>query len=57
MNNQLVCFRLFDASVKPAPVVVKVRKHYATGSEVKPVVDQLQQAVNENRPVTLDLEP
>jgi hypothetical protein len=47
---------IHDAPVKLAPLVVKVRKHYATGGEVKPVVDQLQQAVNENRPVNLEIE-
>jgi len=50
-------YALNETPGQPTATVVKVRRHYATASEVKPVVEKLQQAVNENRPVTFDLEP
>ena len=38
------------------PARIKVRRRYASGSEVRPLITQLQEAADADRPVDLELE-
>ena len=41
---------------KPEPVRIKARRRYESGAEVKPLIKELQDAADADRPVDLEIE-